>query len=336
MVKKVLYIGNDLSLNTKYKASLSTLSGLLIKEGFDLVISSDKTSKVLRLLDMSLCIIKNRKKINYILIDTFSTSAFYYCLITSQIARVFKLKYIPILHGGNLPSRLNKSNYFSKLIFSNSYKNIAPSNYLKFEFEKKGFMVEYIPNIISIDNYLFKERKKMQPNLLFVRAFSKEYNVKMAVDVLNELKKSFNDAKLCIIGPDRDGSKKEIELYIKQKGLNKNIEITGVLSKKEWHKKSKEFDIFINTTNIDNTPVSVIEAMALGLPIVSTNVGGIPYLLKDKVDGILVEKGNVNQMVNSIKKILNNNYPKLQVNARKKAESFSWLNNRSKWLKALS
>ena len=57
----------------------------------------------------------------------------------------------------------------------------------------------------------------------------------------------------------------------------KKITITGILRKAEWIELSKDYDVFINTTNVDNMPVSVIEAMALGMPIVSTNVGGIPF-----------------------------------------------------------
>ena len=67
------------------------------------------------------------------------------------------------------------------------------------------------------------------------------------------------------------------------------MNFTGKLSKQEWRDLSKDYNVFINTTNFDNTPVSVIEAMALGIPVVSTNVGGLPFLITDKVDGVLVE-----------------------------------------------
>jgi glycosyltransferase involved in cell wall biosynthesis len=85
-------------------------------------------------------------------------------------------------------------------------------------------------------------------------------------------------------------------------------------------------DIFLNTTNIDNTPVSLIEAMAAGLCIVSTNVGGIPYLLEDGVDALLVPPGDPRAMANAIQRILTDpRLPqKLSSNARRKAEGFSW------------
>lgn len=335
--KRLLYIGNNLISKTGYPTTIDTLSSLFEKEGYIVFKSSNKKNKVLRLLDMFWSVLKNVFKIDYILIDTYSTSNFYYAFFISQLARLLNKKYIIILHGGNLPFRLEKSKWFSNLIFFNSYKNIAPSAYLKTEFEKKDYVVDYIPNVISIKNYSFKERKIEEPKLLFVRAFASIYNPKMAIDVLYYLKKEYPKSKLCMIGPDRDGSKSEIEKYIKEMGLESNVEITGVLSKKEWHSKSSFFNIFINTTNFDNTPVSVIEGMALGLPVVSTNVGGIPYLIKNNHDGLLVEKKDSLAMVEKIKFLINN--PKivedLTINARGKVEKYDWEIVKHSWKKIL-
>ena len=112
----------------------------------------------------------------------------------------------------------------------------------------------------------------------------------MAIEVLKELKNTYPNAALCMVGPDKDGTQADVQQLIKRYQLHDSVEITGVLSKEDWHKKSEDFDIFINTTNVDNTPVSVIEAMALGLPVVSTNAGGLPYLINNGKDGILIEK----------------------------------------------
>ena len=134
MNKTILYIGNDLAKNSKYNSAMETLSSLLITEGYVIIKSSSKRNQILRLINMCFSIVKNSNKVDYVLIDTFSTSAFYYAFLTSQLARLFNLKYIPILHGGNLPYRIKESPRLSKLLFNNSYKNIAPSNYLKSEF----------------------------------------------------------------------------------------------------------------------------------------------------------------------------------------------------------
>ena len=89
----ILYIGNNLAKKTKYLTTLENLSNQLSKENFNVIISSNKINKVIR-------------------IDTYSTTNFYYAFFTSQLSRLFKIKYIPILHGGNLPERIRKSSFF--------------------------------------------------------------------------------------------------------------------------------------------------------------------------------------------------------------------------------
>ncbi len=336
-MKQLLYIGNNFTEKSKYNSTLTTLSNLLKTEGFNVVISSNKKNKLLRLFAMCWSVIKFRNKIDYILIDTFSTSSFYFAYCTSRLARLFKVPYIPILHGGNLPYRLQKSTKISNKIFKNSYANVAPSNYLKSAFEKEGYKTIYIPNTIKIKDYQFKERTVFNPNILWVRAFDKIYNPQMTIEVLNELKKNFSIAKLCMVGPQKDDSLRFTQQLISELNLSNCVTITGVLSKEKWHKLSVDYDVFINTTTIDNTPLSVIEAMALGLPIVSTNVGGLPFLIDANKDGILVDNKNVNQMTEAITNIINKPKETIEMiaNARKKVESFDWDTVRNKWLTLL-
>ena len=324
MSREILYIGNNLSNKTKYPTTMEALSRLLSKQKYNIYKTSSKQNKFLRLFEMCFSILKHRRKIDYILIDTYSTHNFYFAFLTSQIARIYKIKYIPILHGGNLPSRLKQSPKLSNLIFKNSYLNIAPSNYLKYKFEEKGYSVKLVPNIIEIKAYKYKLRDSLNPKLLWVRSFKNIYNPTLAIEVLKLLKKNFPSAILCMVGPENDDSFNKTKTLVKKYNLESSVEFTGVLTKKEWHKKSEYFDIFINTTNFDNTPVSVIEAMALGLPVVSTNVGGMPYLINNKVDGILVDSNNAKLMSKAILKILEDNFTDLAINARKKVESYDW------------
>jgi len=333
--KKILYIGNNLTKKTKYNSTIVILSNLLKKEGYSITVSSDKTNKILRLMDMCFSLLKNIKKTDYVLIDTFSTINFYYALIISQLARLFHVKYIPILHGGNLPERLHKNKFYSDLIFNNSYKNVAPSNYLKSAFENNGYETMFIPNILEVENYDFKNRASFEPKLFWVRAFKELYNPTLAIKVLDLLKETYPEAKLCMVGPFVDDSYEKCLKLVKDLKLENSVEFTNVLLKEDWHKKSEDFDIFINTTNFDNTPVSVMEAMALGLPIVSTNVGGMPFLIEDKIDGLLVEKDNLDQMVNAIISILKSKYPKLSLKAREKVVTFDWNVVKNQWIKIL-
>ena len=85
-------------------------------------------------------------------------------------------------------------------------------------------------------------------------------------------------------------------------------------------------DIFLNTTNFDNTPVSVLEAMACGLSVVSTNVGGIPFLLEHEVDSLLVPPDQPTLMANAVQRLLSEPglATRLSQVARHKVEKFDW------------
>lgn len=338
MSKYIVYIGNNLTRKTKYNSTIAVLSSLLKKEGFKVVVSSDKINKIVRLGHMCFTVIKYRNKTNFMLVDTFSTSNFYFSLITTQLARIFKIKYIPILHGGNLPERITKHPFLSKLIFKNSYKNIAPSLYLKKAFEKEGYKTYCIPNVLEIEKYQFKKRALLSPKVLWVRAFKKIYNPTMAIEVLQKVKVQYPAATLCMVGPTHDASFENVKALVSKYNLNSSVSFTGVLPKEKWHELATEFDIFINTTNFDNTPVSVMEAMALGLPVISTNVGGIPYLINDKEDGILVQKNNATEMANQVIELIKNERlaNSIQEKALQKVTNFSWHVVKQEWFKVFN
>ena len=157
----------------------------------------------------------------------------------------------------------------------------------------------------------------------------------MAITVFSELKKEFPNAKLCMVGPDKENLIEECKAFAKS--LNVEVTFTGKLSKEEWIELSKNYSVFLNTTHFDNTPISVIEAMALGLPVVSTNVGGIPFLLEDKENALLVNDNDAQAMVDAIKLLLSDtNFTKNIVqNARNYVENFDWEKVKYKWFEIL-
>ena len=332
---KVLYIGNKLSQYGINKTTVETLGEDLKLEGYNVIAVSNKKNFLLRILHMTWTTL-TCSKANFILIDTYSTNAFWFAFICSQIARIRKIKYIPILHGGNLPQRLYKNPFLTQLIFKNAYKNVAPSNYLKYEFERVGYSnVSFIPNSIEIKKYNFILREDITPKLLWVRAFATIYNPLMAIEVFKKIKGVYPEATLTMVGPDKDGSLHACKQKSSELGLKVNF--TGRLAKEEWRNLSETKDIFINTTHFDNTPVSVMEAMALGLPVVSTNVGGIPFLVEDEVNGLLVQDGDSDAMVNKIDLLLKNPEltSKLSRNGREMAESWDWKTVKGFWQKLL-
>lgn len=334
-MKKILYVGNALSKHGNNPSSIETV-GKLLGEYFDIIITSNKRNKIIRMLDMIYMLIKYRRKVDFVLIDTYSTFNFNYALIISQLSRVYKLKYIPYLKGGNLKNRLENSKYSCDLIFNNAHLIIAPSNFLKNTFVNYNYKsVNHIPNTVKIDQYDFAIRDVSKLKIIWLRAFSKIYNPSLAIKVINELRRRGYEAELCMVGPDKDGSMQSVKQLAED--LNLTIKITGKLSKPEWIALSKEYNLFINTTNYDNMPVSVIEMMALGIPVVSTNVGGMPFLIDDEVNGLLVEPDNINQMVEAVIRLHENpqEAKKLAKNAREKVEQYDWSVVKYQWKELL-
>jgi glycosyltransferase involved in cell wall biosynthesis len=100
-----------------------------------------------------------------------------------------------------------------------------------------------------------------------------------------------------MIGPDKgDGSFEETRQIAAELGVMSRISFPGPVLKTETPAWLDQGDIFLNTPEVDNTPVSVLEAMACGLCVVSTNVGGLPYLLENEADALLVPPNSVEGM----------------------------------------
>ncbi|MBT8324668.1 MAG: glycosyltransferase family 4 protein [Winogradskyella sp.] len=336
-MKKILHVGNNLKGKQANPTYISFLGPKLEAEGFTLYYTSQKQNKVLRLVDMLLSVYKHRAKVDMVLIDTYSTSNFYYAFLVAELCNLLKTPYITILHGGNLPQRLDNSPWKSKRLFKHSKLNIAPSKYILQEFKKRAYTnIKFIPNAINIEKYKATERGYERLNLLWVRSLTPIYNPNMALEVVRLLQEEGLDVRLTMVGPDPNNKFEELKETIKNQKLR--IEYKGKLKQEEWHKLSAGHNIFINTSNFDNMPITLIEVMALGLPIVSTNVGGIPYLIEDGSEGLLCNKNDAFTMANCIKKIHKN--PDLRqsliINARAKAESFSWQNVKALWISALA
>ena len=308
-MKTILYFGNKLSCHGLNPTTIELL-GTLLQQEFNVITCSDKRNKFIRLFDMIITFFNHKKQTDVILIDTYSTSNFWYAVIIGKLAQFFNIPYIPILHGGNLPNRLKQNKSICKNLFGNSAVNITPSAFLYNIFKESGFSkIQIIHNPIEEKLYSPFERTAPQyPKLLWVRSFQQKYNPQMAINVLAMIKDNYPEASLCMIGGEVDNSFRECKQLAQKLGIEKDVTFTGRLSKKEWIEKSKEFNIFINTTTVDNAPLSVVEAMALGLPVISTNVGGMPYMIENNVNGILTENDNAEQMANAICQIMSDKH----------------------------
>jgi len=253
---------------------------------------------------MLLALLRHKRQDGPVVVDVYSTWNYYYALLTALICRLKSVPCFGVLHGGDLPARLKGSPFLSRILLNSLSTLISPSGYLKQAIETHGYPVRVIPNPLVLDNYPFRQREVLRPSLLWVRAFDMIYDPLLAVRVFQVISSYYPQANLTMVGPDKDGSMAVCRKLAEELGLENKVRFTGRLSKPEWISLSDAHDIFLNTTTVDNTPVSVMEAMALGLPVVSSKVGGIPWLLMDQVDALLVPPGDVEAMAAAVKRLL--------------------------------
>lgn len=331
----ILYIGNKLSRLSRKSVtvtSIETLGKFLSNEGFRVYTASSKHYKFIRLLDMLLHVFRHSREVSVVLIDTYSTLNFYYAVAVGNLCRLLRVPYVPILRGGDLPKRLRNNKALSWKLFNGAKTNVAPSLYLMEAFKQEGYTnLAYIPNTIALDRYPFKLRQQPKAKLLWVRSFAEIYNPMLALHLVEELLRKDMAVELCMVGPEKDRSFERCRTYAESHHLP--VTFTGKLDKQAWIALSKDFDIFINTTNFDNTPVSVIEAMALGLPVVSTDVGGIPFLLAHQKDALLVPPEDVFAMEAAVLRLINEPEEAIQLAqaARAKVEDFDWGRVKHSW-----
>ncbi len=274
------------------------------------------------MVDMLFAVWKSRNWASRVLIDTYSTANFWYAVLCAMLCRALGLAYIPILHGGNLPRRLRDSPRLCRKLFGKAMINVAPSGYLQKTFADAGFAVRLVPNPVNLENFQFAERDQALPRLLWVRGLSDMSCPEMAIRTAALVGQKYPSATLVMVGPDP--RKMWPALHNLAATLDANVDYRGKLSQTGWAALAGDCDIFINTSKVDNAPYSLVEAMALGLFVVSTNVGGIPYLAEDGRDALLVGPDDPAAMANAVFRILEQDGLRLtlQAGARAKARNF--------------
>jgi len=295
--------------------------------GWDVVCTSSKRNRVARLIDMMWTAWQYRKAYSIVLADVFSGPSFVWAEAVCWTLRRAGKPYVLTLHGGNLPAFARRHPRRVTRLLRSAAAVTAPSPYLQQHMRPYRDDVRLLPNPLDLSRYRFALRKNPRPNLVWLRAFQALYNPSLAVKVLASLTPRYPGAHLTMVGPDKgDGSFGNTRQLAVDLGVDDRSAFPGAVAKTEVPTWLNRGDVFLNTTNVDNTPVSVLEAMACGLCVVSTNVGGIPYLLEHERDALLVPPDDPEAMTTAVRRLLADPAlaEKLSRNARKKAEQCDW------------
>jgi len=174
----------------------------------------------------------------------------------------------------------------------------------------KSAEVETIYNPVDLSLYDVESKNSKEDEyvkFVNVARFTKVKNQATLVEAISIISKKYKNIKMLLIG---DGElRAEVEAMVDNYNLKDVITFTGNIS--NVYEKLKQSDIFVLSSHYEGLPLSILEAMAAGLPIIATNVGGVPDVVTD--NGILVEDNNLSQLVEAMVKLIENKELRLRM-----------------------
>lgn len=303
-----------------------------VEKKYSITCVSAKVNRAARLADILSTLIRKRRDLDLVILDIYSGLNLFMAETVGWLCRKLQLPLIMVLHGGNLPFAAKQRPARLKRILSRADAITAPSKYLAEAIGQLGFEIEVIPNVVETGKYQHKTRSNIAPNLVWMRSFHPLYNPAMALRTLSLIKDFAPASRLTMAGTDK-GCEREMRFLAAEMDLTDRVDFCGWLDEDGKKHVFEQADIYLNTNNIDNTPVSIIEACAFGLAVIATDVGGIPFLLNDGSDALLVPRNDAAAMANAVRRLLEDPtlVQQLSSNGKTLAERSSWKNVKPKW-----
>jgi len=303
------------------------LAERLQKIGWSVSTSSSKCNRLLRLAEMASAVVRKRNHYDVAQVDLYSGPAFLWAETSVRLLRLLRKPVVVTLHGGGLPefARRHPKRVGSLLRMASCIT--SPSKFLGEELGFLGLKVHLIANAIDVSAYRYTQRIHAGPRFVWLRAIHSIYNPRLAVQVVAGIQRSHPGASLLFFGGNKDNQEHlALTNEIHDLGLNNMVRMMGKIEKRGVPEALNLGDVFLNTTNVDNTPVSVVEAMACGLCVVSTNVGGMPHLVRHRHNGLLVNPRSCAEMEGAVREILTDDdlASALSKNGRRTAEGMDW------------
>ncbi|SDY68427.1 glycosyltransferase family 4 protein [Nitrosomonas sp. Nm58] len=253
------------------------------------------------------------------------------------IARIKKKPAVINYRGGEAEAFFEKSFFWVKPSLELAAAVIVPSDFLEEIFKKRGFATIIVPNIINLDRFSEQTDKRNQkiakaPHIILTRNLEAIYDNATAIRAFYQVRSFFSDARLTIAGSGPE--ELALNALVRELGLVDAVTFTGRVDNEAIISLYRSADVMVNPSLVDNMPISILEALACGVPVVSTNVGGIPYLVAHDKTALLVPPQDPIAMSRAILTLLND-----PIKARKIAEAglitvqqYTWRNVQNRLL----
>lgn len=209
---------------------------------------------------------------------------------------------------------------------------VTPSGYLRDVFRDFGLPATVVENFVEIERLPYRERKTLAPEFLSNRNFEAHYDVATVLRAFARIQARIPEARLTVVG---DGPLRN-ELHALADELTlRNVTFTGPVSPDKMPAFYDAASMYLNSPRIDNMPNSVIEAFACGLPVVTSNAGGIPYIVRSGENGVLVPMANPEALADAALNLYANPAEAHLLASAARAEClerYTWSAVRERWL----
>lgn len=222
----------------------------------------------------------------------FSAANFSFLLAPAPAVLVARLYGKPVIlhyHSGEAEEHLRNWRRTTIPVFRLADRVIVPSEFLVKVFAEFAIEARAISNTVEFARFSFHRRRPLRPVILANRNFESHYNVACALRAFGLIQQELPQAQLLVAG---DGSQRQALQALAAELRLRNIEFFGAVSPAQMPALYDRADIYLNASEVDNMPLSILEAFACGLVVVTTDAGGIPYMVKDRDNGLVVERGN--------------------------------------------
>jgi len=211
---------------------------------------------------------------------------------------------------------------------------VVPSDYLRGVFERHGYRARVIPNIVDTSRFAYRDRIPLRPRLLSVRNLEPHYRVDDTLHAFSLVRRRRPGATLTIAGYGSEEPR--LRRLAAHAGLD-GIRFAGRIEPGAVAALYDQADLFVNSSIVDNQPVSILEAFAAGLPVVSTATGDIPAMVRHGETGVLVPPGEPVRTADAVDALLAEPERALRLarNARREVERYAWGHVRADWAEVL-
>ncbi len=336
---RVLLVGNFLSSRAQTARQVcEDLAERLSAAGIATITTSSKAGRAERFIEMIATAWARRHEYDVAQVDVFSGLSFLWAEAVCAVLQVASKPYVLTLHGGGLPAFFARWPKRGARLLRHAAAVTIPSRFLLEQLHSFRSDLILLPNAIDVSRYTFRLRNEPAPRLIWLRAFHEVYNPILALRVVALLKDEFPNIRLTMTGPDKDGSLESVRAEARRLGVVSCTKFSGMIPKDQVPAAMAAGDIYLNTNNIDNMPVTLLEAMACGVCVVSTNVGGVPHLVQHERNGLLTPRGDANAMAEAVRRLLSEPglAARISATARATAEQYDWSVTLPQWRRLLS